>query len=325
MNILEWKGEKGESFFTKDLNLLEIIYKLDRAKDSDLSLLLQGETGTGKDLLAKAIHFTSSRKEKNFVAINCAAFPETLLESELFGHKKGSFTGAFEDKEGLIEVAEGGTLLLDEVADVPLRLQVKLLRALEEKDITKLGEVKPRKVDFRLIATTNKDLESLIAQGQFRSDLFYRINTMQFTLPPLRERLDIIELTHFFVETLKVRHRITRQFSIANEVLGALQNYSWPGNTRQLENIIEQLIILSKETGQITVKLLENLSGELQGLIPQPCRTSLEDKLNIYERILIIKALEESNWNQSKATVELGVSESTLRNKMKKHKIKRPS
>ncbi|MCJ7498113.1 MAG: sigma 54-interacting transcriptional regulator, partial [candidate division Zixibacteria bacterium] len=216
---------------TRSSQMLKILWKLEQIKDTNLSVLFEGETGTGKDFLGKALHYSSSRKDKNFVAVNCAALPEPLLESELFGHKKGSYTGATFDKKGLFEEADGGTLYLDEIGDLSPSIQVKLLRVLEEKVITRLGETKPKKIDIRIVASTNKNLEEEVAQGRFRKDLYFRLNAVNLKLPPLRERReDIPLLVDYFIKTHSKGDQ--KALSLKPLILELCSEYDWPGNVR---------------------------------------------------------------------------------------------
>ncbi|MCK4404471.1 MAG: sigma 54-interacting transcriptional regulator [candidate division Zixibacteria bacterium] len=320
---------------TRDRATLKILESVRRIKDLDITILLEGETGTGKDLLAKVIHYTSNRKDKRFVVASCAALPETLFESELFGHKKGAFTGAVADKKGLLDEAVGGTLYLDEIAEVPLSIQVKLLRAIEEKEIVRIGEVKPRKIDFRVIAATNIDLDKLVQEGGFRSDLFYRLNGMRFRLPPLRERReDISLLVKYFLK----KHSVggLRQNSVYHDshssptvptldpkIMELFSNYDWPGNVRELENEVKRVLISSRGEDKITFALL---AGSLEkfgnGKSSQP--TSLLTRLAKYEKEQIEKALAKSNGVKAKAARLLNIDEALLRYKIKKYNLSFP-
>lgn len=319
MKIQDWEDGK---LFIQDPALLKILEDIERLKNSDLPLLFLGETGTGKDLLAKAVHFTSNRKDKKFIPITCAAIPETLLESELFGYKKGAFTGAVTDKEGLIEEAEGGTLYLDEIAEVPIGVQVKLLRALEEKEITRLGELKPRKVNFRLITATNGNLDELIKQGRFRPDLYYRLNNAIFRLPPLRERADIPELIKFFTQRFLAKYDFKAVMD--EEIIVILNDCSWPGNIRELEDTIEKLVVFSKDTGQITIESLRKSSDIFKESFPAQGKFTLSQKLGNYEKFLILEALKNNDWVIIKAAEELGIPDRTLRNKIERFGIQKP-
>jgi len=319
-------------FIARDRGTLNILENIEQIKNLDITILLEGETGTGKDLLAKVIHYTSNRKDKRFVVASCAALPETLFESELFGHKKGAFTGAVADKKGLLDEAVGGTLYLDEIAEVPLSIQVKLLRAIEEKEIVPIGGVKPRKVDFRVIAATNRDLDKLVEEGKFRSDLFFRLNVMRFTLPPLRERKeDIPLLVEHFLEKYSLRgmnqlsqqnghHRPFMVPTLDPKIMELLLNYYWPGNVRELENEVKRLLISSRGEDRISFALL---SGSLEkfsnGKSSQP--TSLLTRLAEYEKEQIEKALAKSNGVKAKAARLLNIDEALLRYKLKKYNI----
>lgn len=319
-------------FIARDRGTLNILDNIEQIKNLDITILLEGETGTGKDLLAKVIHYTSNRKDKRFVVASCAALPETLFESELFGHKKGAFTGAVADKKGLLDEAVGGTLYLDEIAEVPLSIQVKLIRAIEEKEIVPIGEVKPRKVDFRVIAATNKNLDELVREGEFRSDLFYRLNGMRFTLPPLRERKEDIPLLveHFLKKySLRGMNQLSQQnghhppFMVPTldpKIMELLLNYYWPGNVRELENEVKRLLISSRGEDRISFALL---SGSLEkfsnGKSSQP--TSLLTRLAEYEKEQIEKALAKSNGVKAKAARLLNIDEALLRYKLKKYNI----
>jgi transcriptional regulator with PAS, ATPase and Fis domain len=317
---------------TRDRATLRILESVRRIKDLDITILLEGETGTGKDLLAKVIHYTSNRKDKKFVVTNCAALPETLFESELFGHKKGAFTGAVVDKKGLLDEAVGGTLYLDEIAEVPLSIQVKLLRAIEEKEIVRIGEVKPRKVDFRVIAATNKNLDELVREGKFRSDLFYRLNGMRFTLPPLRERKeDISLLVEHFLEKYSLRgmNQLSQQNGhhppfmvpiLDPKIMELFLNYYWPGNVRELENEVKRLLISSRGEDRISFAFLAgSLEKFSNGKSSQP--TSLLTRLAEYEKEQIEKALAKSNGVKTKAARLLNIDEALLRYKLKKYNV----
>ena len=326
-------------FITQDKTTLDILKTIKQIKDADITIVLEGETGTGKDFLAKWIHYTSNRKDHKFVVVNCAALPETLFESELFGHKKGSFTGAVVDKSGLLDEACGGTLYLDEIGEVPLSVQVKLLRAIEEKEITRIGEVKPRKVDFRVIAATNRDLDDLVREGKFRSDLFYRLNVIRHKLPPLREKKEDVPLL--------VEHFLKKHFScgikqlspegdpgslpkvptLDPKIMELFLNYTWPGNVRELENEVRRLLFASAGEGRISYEFLAQglakfTNGSKLGLNGKSSRPhSLLSQLDQYEREQIEKALAKCNGVKTRAARLLNIDEALLRYKMKKYNI----
>jgi len=325
-------GFSFADFISRDRATLKILENVGQIKDLDITILLEGETGTGKDLLAKVIHHTSNRKNNKFVVVNCAALPETLFESELFGYKKGAFTGAVADKKGLLDEAAGGTLYLDEIAEVPFSIQVKLLRAIEEKEIVPVGEVKPRKVDFRVITATNRDLDELVREGKFRSDLFYRLNVMRFKLPPLREKKkDISLLVEHFLKKYSVdgirqnsvyddRHSSSVVPTLDTKIMRIFLNYDWPGNVRELENEIKRLFISSRGEQRISFSLLagslEKFSNEKSS---QP--DSLLSQLAEYEKAQIEKALAKANGVKTKAARFLNIDEALLRYKIKKYNI----
>jgi transcriptional regulator with PAS, ATPase and Fis domain len=337
-----------DNIITQNSEMREIIEKLKQVKDYDLGILLEGDTGTGKDLIAKAVHYSSKRKDKRFIPINCAALPETLLENELFGHKKGAYTGADKDEPGLFEEAEGGTLYLDEIADVPMSTQVKLLRAIEEKEIVRLGETKPRKIDVRIISSTNRDLKKAVREGNFRQDLFYRINTINIRIPPLKERKeDIPLLIKHFLKEYGIKEEDFKNFGLA-KLVGRFLEYSWPGNVRELENELKRMVVLAQAylpkrdplDGLLSERLYqssEEISPPLAGgkakellfsdeihsaVYPD---TSLFEKVKVFEKEKIIKALSQTNWIKLRAAKLLGIPEATLRNKMKKYGIKGPT
>jgi transcriptional regulator with PAS, ATPase and Fis domain len=309
-----------KDIITQNEQTLEMLENVQRVKDSDITILLEGETGTGKDLLAKVIHFTSIRKNKKFVVVNCAALPETLFESELFGHKKGTFTGASSDKKGLLDEAAGGTLYLDEIAEVPLPIQVKLLRAIEEKEITKLGEVKPRKVDFRVIAATNRNLEKLVEEGKFRSDLYYRLSVIKFKLSPLRERTkDIPLLVGHFIKKYATNGG-AQACMLDPKIMKLFLNYNWPGNIRELENDLKSLLAFVRDGDEIPFKLLADSLDKFNNGKSNN-HTSLLSQIAEYEKEQIKRALAKSNWVKTKAARLLNIDEALLRYKVKKHNI----
>jgi DNA-binding NtrC family response regulator len=280
-----------------------------RAAASDATVLITGETGTGKELLAKAIHFRSARKHRPMVTINCGAIPRDLLESELFGHVKGSFTGALTHKKGRIEAADGGTVFLDEIGEMPFELQVRILRLIQEREVDKIGSTAPIKVDVRIIAATHRNLEAMVEDRTFREDLYYRLAVLPVEIPPLRERpSDILEMVQFFFEKSKKKHS-RPNLRLPPDLLPAFTAYRWPGNVRQLENLIERLILLS-DGSEITMKDL-----------PEPIRSAAvgddlirvelpEEGLDIeaVEKELFTKALHKFSGNQTRAAAYLNVS-----------------
>jgi transcriptional regulator with PAS, ATPase and Fis domain len=304
--------------------MLEMLSRVQQVVNSNISMSIEGETGSGKDLLAKAIHYSSNRRDKKFISVNCAALPETLLESELFGHKKGAFTGADRDKVGLFEEANGGTFFLDEVADMPLSIQAKVLRILEEKDVVRLGDTKPQKVDVRIISATNRDLKVEMEAGKFRQDLYYRLTALCFRIPPLRERREDIPLL--------IRHFAGEKAKFAAEALKHLVAFDWPGNVRELENEIKKLTLLAGDNNIIDVDLLSNKLMEHNGAailgdldlntsINFDDSFSLYDYLAEYERRFIMKALCEHGGVKKHAAAHLNIPESTLRLKIKQYNI----
>jgi len=309
-----------KDFVTRNKHMLGMIENVQRVKDSDITILLEGETGTGKDLLAKAIHFTSSRKNKEFVVANCAALPENLFESELFGYKKGAFTGASSNKKGLLDEADKGTLYLDEIAEVPFPIQVKLLRAIEEKEIVRLGEVKPRKVDFRVIAATNRNLEKLVEEGRFRNDLYYRLSVIKFTLPPLRERKeDIPPLVEHFMKKYATNERAQTSM-LDPKIMKLFLSYDWPGNVRELENDLKCLLAFVRDEDEIPLELSPDALAKFNNGKSND-QASLLSQLAEYEKEQIRRALAKSNWVKTKAARFLNIDEALLRYKIKKYKI----
>ena len=300
---------------------------------TDSTVLVRGETGTGKELIARAVHSLSPRRERTLVKLNCAAIPTGLLESELFGHEKGAFTGAVAQKIGRFEVAHEGTLFLDEVGDIPLELQPKLLRVLQEQEFERLGGTRTIKVRVRLVAATNRDLAKMVSEGRFRDDLFYRLNVFPVTLPPLRERVgDVVPLVKHFVQKFAVRMG-RRIESIPEETLAVLSRYSWPGNVRELENFIERSVILSSGSVlQAPLSEIKSLPGvpststsiSTSTPTPTPGIVPLVDA----ERELIVRALKETNWRvggPTGAAARLGMNRTTLQSRMKKLGIERAS
>jgi transcriptional regulator with GAF, ATPase, and Fis domain len=297
-----------------------VLEQVERVAPTGSTVLIQGETGTGKELIAHAIHSISSRCGRSFVRLNCAAIPLDLLESELFGHEKGAFTGAIAQKIGRFELADKGTLFLDEVGDIPPALQPKLLRVLQEQEFERLGSTRTHQVDVRLVAATNRDLEEMVKRGDFRSDLYYRLNVFPLLLPPLRARReDIPALVMHFVEILG--RRMGREIEhIPPETMSALSSYPWPGNIRELQNLIERAVILSND-GVLPNPL--PIAETEQRAASSPGATTLRDS----ERALILQTLEAVGWvigGPKGAAARLGLKRTTLIHKMQKLGIFRP-
>lgn len=294
-----------------------------RVAESRVPVLILGESGTGKEVLARAIHRASPRAGKDFVAVNCAALPESLIESELFGHKKGAFTGASSDRPGRFELAEGGTLFLDEVGDIPLPVQVKLLRVLQSGTFERLGDTRTVQADVRLIAATHRDLEARIREGLFRQDLYYRLNVISIPIPPLRERPEDIPI---LVEHLLRKHRDLAGAPVEGvepEVMERLRRFPFPGNTRELENWIERALVLAAgphlSRADFPAQLFDDTPAENPADASPQASGGLDDQVADLERRLIREALERADGNQSAAARALGITERAIRYKMKKY------
>jgi DNA-binding NtrC family response regulator len=287
---------------------------------SNSNILILGESGTGKELLARAIHNESLRATGPFIPVSCVALTETLLESELFGHEKGAFTDAIAQKKGKFELAEGGTIFLDEIGDISPKLQLNLLRVLQEKEFTRVGGSKPITVDVRIIAATNRDLKKAVDEGTFRDDLYYRLNVIFIELPPLREhKEDIPLLVHHFIEkcNIEMGEKVER---ISEEALNLLMAYDWPGNVRELENTIERAMVITKGT----IIKTEDLHLSPQAMKGKRTTRSSDDKtIKSIEKKHITKILAENNWNIQKSAEQLGIDRVTLYNKIKKYKLKK--
>jgi formate hydrogenlyase transcriptional activator len=306
--------------------LESVLDQVEQVAPTDSTVLIEGETGTGKELIAHAIHNASQRCGRAFIKLNCAAIPLDLLESELFGHEKGAFTGAIAQKIGRFEMADKGTLFLDEVGDIPPALQPKLLRVLQEQEFERLGSGRTHQVDVRLIAATNRDLGKMVARGQFRSDLYYRLNVFPVSLPALRERReDVPALVAHFIETFS--RRMGKQIdSIPPETMTAFQSYSWPGNIRELQNLVERAVIVARDG--VLPNPLRNLGAGATVTTPRrtmETRASAESKEA--QRVLILETLEQVKWvigGPNGAAAKLGLKRTTLLAKMKRLGISRP-
>jgi len=322
------KKYRFENFIGDSLPMNKVFRIIEKVADTDSTVLILGESGTGKELVAKAIHYHSMRKDKPLIPVNCGAIPEELLESELFGHEKGAFTNAIRTRIGRFEMANGGTIFLDEVAEMSPHLQVKLLRILQEQEFERLGGTKTIRCDVRILAATNKDPDKLVEEGSFREDLYYRLKVIPVSLPPLRDRRsDIPLLAHHFLESIAKSKR-KKAMSITRDAMKALVNYDWPGNVRELENIIERMVILSEDES-ITVddmpeKIARKHSLDLdeEGLIPEE-GLSLSSAVNEYERQLILNALEKAGWVKNRAAKLLKMNRTTLVEKIKKQGIEK--
>jgi two-component system NtrC family response regulator len=313
-----------ENIIGRSPALLEVLESASRVAPTDATVLILGETGTGKELLAKGIHYNSLRRERPFVTINCGAIPSELLESELFGHVKGSFTGALAHKKGKVEMADSGTLFLDEIGEMSLELQVRVLRLLQEREIEKVGATNRIQVDVRIVAATHRDLEALVRDGKFREDLYFRLNVIPISLPPLRARPgDITELVNQFFERCKLKHG-RPELTLPSTLMPYFQSYPWPGNVRELENIIERLVLLcrSDEVGLSDLPLsIRHAHGAATPPPPPAEPPSADPGLEAVEKDTILKALQATNWNVSQAARKLDITRKTLMYRMRKHGI----
>jgi len=301
---------------------LDVFRLCEKVIMSDITVLIEGETGTGKELIARCLHFNSPRKEKPFVSQNCGGIPDTLLESELFGHKRGAFTGAVADKKGLFEIADGGTIFLDEVAEMSTAMQTGLLRAIQEGEIKPLGADYYKKVNVRMISSTNRHLEDCVKKGTFREDLFYRMNVFTIKMPPLRERTgDIPLLVHHFIKKFNEKHRRHIK-GIDRDALLYLEAYSFPGNVRELENEIERAVAMTEDGGMVgTVQLSDKIIGTLEPTFPQhEVRGGLlKEQVEKLEKALLIQKIDEYSGNKSKIARALGLSRYGLTKKMQRY------
>jgi DNA-binding NtrC family response regulator len=315
------KGVMG-SLVGSSKKMQEIFHLIEMVAPSVASVLITGESGTGKEMVARTIHELSPRRSKPFVAINCAAIPETLIESEIFGHEKGAFTGALERRVGCFELAEGGTLLLDEIGEMPPGTQAKLLRVLEDRKLRRLGSKVETPVDVRVLAATNKVPEEAVAKGELRQDLFYRLNVFNIPMPPLRDhKSDIPELVQHLLQEMNEKHG-RRVGMVSDAVMQAFQNYSWPGNVRELRNTMERAVIVC-EGAVIETRHLPPGFGQLAArpsvAEPNAVRVGVGTTVGEAERLLILKTLEATNNNKTRAAEILGISLKTLHNKLKEY------
>jgi len=314
-----------ESLVGQSRSMREVYALIEKVAPTKTTVLVDGESGTGKELIARAIHHRSLRRDKPFVSVNCSALTETLLESELFGHEKGAFTGASQTRKGRFELAHGGTLFLDEIAHTSLALQVKLLRVVQEMAFERVGGNRTIEVDVRLIVATNRDLKAEVAEGRFQEDLYYRLNVVHIQLPPLRERPDDIPLlaAHFLQKYSTELGRVGLDFE--PEVLEALSSYSWPGNVRELENVVERAVVLASGEGIRPVDLPAELRGaglsqlDMDSFVSPG--TSLPQALERFEQYLIRLALKKADYVQARAAETLGIGKSLLQYKLKKYGI----
>ena len=315
--------DEASPFITEIIGKTPVIQQVLRMAQkiarTDSTVLITGETGVGKELIARAIHSASQRKSHPFVKVNCAAIPDTLLESELFGHEKGAFTGAVTNKPGRFEIAHQGTLFLDEIGEIPLHLQTKLLSVLQDKSFERLGGVKTMKVDVRIITATNQDLSSAVQSGTFRSDLFYRLNVVPIHVPPLRERKDdLIPLVNYLLDKFASKYG-KKIGAISPEVMATFTNYDWPGNIRELENVMERMVVMS----EIDSLSLDQVPPEIRGVVSRTEATTLKEKIEtlsqVTEKQMVIDALSKTHQNRTQAAKLLGISRRTLQNKIKEY------
>jgi two-component system response regulator FlrC len=339
------RSAKGRPIVTNDAMMIRVLEVAEAVARSDATVLVQGESGTGKELIARLIHSASPRAQQPFVAVNCAALPDSLLESELFGHEKGAFTGAQNRKIGKFELAHGGTILLDEISEMELGLQAKLLRVLQEREVDRVGGRDPIAIDVRVVATTNRNLEQHVQAGHFRADLYYRLNVIPLTLPPLRQRPGDIKLlaSHFMRQYLG-----DKSPGLPDQILQALQSYGWPGNVRELQNAVERAAILSgggtpreadfllsspgvpatPSSGEGRKPLAASIEREVIPASEVPSAEALQIRSGLtvqeMERALILETLRSTNHNRTQAAKLLGISIRTLRNKLHEYRVDTP-
>ncbi|WP_456396901.1 sigma-54-dependent transcriptional regulator [Desulfurobacterium sp.] len=308
---------KGDGIVFSSLLMEKVLSTASLFAKADAPVLITGESGTGKEIVARYIHKRSGRKGK-FVPVNCTSIPETLFESELFGYEKGAFSGAVKSKPGLIEEANTGTLFLDEIGDLPLSLQAKLLRFLQEKEVRRVGDLKAKKIDVRVVAATNRDLEELVKEGKFREDLFYRLNVLRIEIPPLRQRKeDILELSGYFIN--KFSRKYGKQVFLSSEALDLLLSYDFPGNVRELENLLHRAVLVADR--EIKPEHLGINKKEPLFSCVLPPGKKLTDYIEEIEKTILLNALEETNFVQTRAAKLLGIDEKSLRYKRKKYGI----
>jgi len=310
---------KFENMIGVSFPMQKVFELIERVADTNATVLITGESGAGKELVARAIHYNSSRRDKSLVVVNCGAMPEALLESELFGYEKGAFTGATATRIGRFELADGGTIFLDEIGDMSFNLQVKLLRALQERTFERLGGGKTIDVDVRIIAATNRNLEELVKEGKFREDLYYRLNVVPINIPPLRERKQDVPLlySHFLERSNSINNANVEGFT--EEAMEVLMEYDYPGNVRELQNLVERLVVL-KKAGYINIEdLPEKFYGPRKHEVqPLDLRKGYDTLVSEFEQTLILKALDETNGVKSKAAQILSMNRTTLIEKMKR-------
>lgn len=311
-----------ENIIGKNKKMQELFELIRDIAKTNSTVLIRGESGTGKELIANAIHFNSDRIEKPFVKVNCAVLAENLLESELFGHVKGAFTGAIKDKVGRFELAHGGTIFLDEIGDISPNMQLKLLRVLQEGEFERVGGNETKKVDVRILAATNRNLEEAMKSGNFRQDLYYRLNVIPLDVPPLKERKDDIPLlVAYFLEKFSSDFK-KRIEAVDDDAMQYLQSYDWPGNIRELENLMERAIVLNKN-GILTVKdfPISVSNAESEEEINIQVDNDLTEVVDNFEKKIILKALRENNFNKLRTAEKLGIHRSTFMSKLKKYEI----
>jgi len=320
---LRKRAEKRYELIGEHPSMKKLWKEILKTSPTNTTVLIHGESGTGKELIARAIHNHSFRAKEKFVQVNCAAIPEELIESELFGHEKGAFTGATERKSGKFELADGGTIFLDEVGDMSLKTQSKVLRVLEEGEVQKVGSSKINKVDVRIIAATNKDLKKEIKEGNFREDLYFRLNVVPLYSPPLREKTEDIPLLIDYFSKLYTEENNFKPKKFSEEAIEAMMKYPWKGNVRELKNIVERLIVMGEQETIVRKDLPEQIRGETQVYFPDSQKIKgLKEFRDLAEKDFILSKLEENNWNISQTAREIDTPRSNLYKKLEQYGIK---